>query len=44
VDRAGQGTLLVLFGLAHVKELVVLEVIRDLVGIDLANFGFGGVQ
>ena len=44
VDRAGHGALLVLVGLAHVEQRVVVESRRDVVRIDLADFGLGGVQ
>ena len=44
VDRAGHGPLLVLVGLAHVEQRVVIEARGDLVGVDLADFSLGGVQ
>jgi hypothetical protein len=44
VHRVGQGPLLVLVGLAHIKNRQVIEVRRDLVGGYLTNLGLGSVQ
>jgi hypothetical protein len=44
VHRARQSALFVLVGLADVEYPVVIQAGGDLVGIDLANIGLGGVQ
>jgi hypothetical protein len=44
VDRAGHGTLFVLFGLANVEQREVIESCGDVVRVDLRNLGLGGVQ
>jgi hypothetical protein len=44
VDRAGNGALFVLLGLAYVEEREVVETCGDVVRVNLGNLGLGGVQ
>jgi len=43
MDRAGHGTLFVLFGLSNVEQREVIKPCGDLARVDFGNLGLGGV-